>query len=181
MRLLLIRHLPTAWNKKGILQGKRNIPIDKHLLIDQKDGILRNKELLEKFKPFDCILSSELIRTQQTAEIYGYDYSPEPLLNELDFGEFEGKEKDEFVQNNKIWIINPRKLTLGERLIDFEHRLFQFIHQYGKYEQVLIFGHGSWIRGMISIINYGDINQMNRIKVNNNELVRLEIPSFILH
>ncbi|MBM7644168.1 putative phosphoglycerate mutase [Scopulibacillus daqui] len=181
MRLMLIRHLPTEWNEKGLLQGKRNTAIDEKSLINQKAGICHNKKILEKFKPFDCVLASELLRTQQTAKVYGFDFHAEPLLNELDFGEFEGTEKETFVQNHIDWLSHPKKLILGESLADFEHRIFQFIQCYRKYEQVLAFGHGSWIRGLISIVNYGDINQMNRINVDNNELILLEVPSFIVH
>ena len=44
------------------------------------------------------ILASTLKRTQQTAQMYGMNVVIEPLLDELDFGEFEGRPKEELTQ-----------------------------------------------------------------------------------
>ncbi|HHY74828.1 MAG TPA: phosphoglycerate mutase family protein [Bacillus bacterium] len=173
MELILIRHLPTKWNKLGILQGSQDIPI---LPVSKKDSekIQENIKMINSFKP-DIIVASQLMRTKQTALQYGFKHPViEPLLNELQFGEYEGVEKKELMKIME-WTTNPRTLVLGERLTDFENRIKQFITQYRKYSCVLVFGHGSWIRGFLSIENVGTIQKMNQVVVENNQFIHASI------
>ena len=66
MKLYLIRHLPTSWNKSGLLQGKRDIAID-HIDISDESKILNNTETL-KNKEFDLVLTSSLTRQNKQQE-----------------------------------------------------------------------------------------------------------------
>ena len=45
-KLLLIRHLPTEWNKKRKLQGRRDIDIS-HITEDFQKGIVQNQQYLQ--------------------------------------------------------------------------------------------------------------------------------------
>jgi broad specificity phosphatase PhoE len=92
MQLTLIRHLPTEWNQKTWLQGRQDIELDA-VTEEIKQGIVKNQQLLRKLSPFDIVLASTLKRTQQTAEAYGYEAETECLLDELDFGPYEGVPK----------------------------------------------------------------------------------------
>jgi probable phosphoglycerate mutase len=173
MELLLIRHLPTEWNKSGLLQGSQDIPLLP--VIDEDLAILEeNKKVISTFQP-DIVLASQLIRTQQTAFNYGFP-NPiiEPLLNELHFGNYEGTRKKELLKV-KEWISDPRSLTLGERLIDFEKRITRFLSLYNLYTRLVVFGHGSWIRALLSINRVGSIQEMNQVEVHNNELIYIVI------
>lgn len=173
MQITLIRHLPTDWNKTNKLQGKRDIPLAPVTEAFQK-GMNKNKKNLKKRTPPSIVLASTLKRTQQTAEMYGYSYEIEPLLDELDFGPFEGYSKDQLIRKvGQLWIEKPKELILGEKITELEMRITQFIHKYKEFEHVLVFGHGSWIRAMISYRHFGDINQMNKIIVKNNECITL--------
>lgn len=174
MRLFLIRHLPTLWNKKNVLQGSKDIPLAE-ISEDYKKEISNKKLLLNNYQ-FDEVLCSSLQRTKQTAYLYGYSPRIDSLLNELDFGPYEGKQKEELFQNHRNeWFTSPEKLVLGEALIDFEYRIKQFIHRYKKADQVLVFGHGSWIRALISIHETGNISKMNQVEVKNNQLLVLNV------
>ncbi|MEH7387219.1 phosphoglycerate mutase family protein [Bacillus sp. JJ1521] len=174
MELTLIRHLPTEWNVKGVLQGSRDIPI-----LEVSNA---NKEEIEKNKPmlkqqYSLILTSALTRTQQTARAYGYEnYEIEPLLDELHFGEFEGKEKTLLIETYKNkWFANPREIVLGERIVDLETRILAFLEKYKDYESILVFGHGSWIRACLSYHGFGNVNKMNQLEIKNNQLIMIEV------
>lgn len=176
MEITLIRHLPTEWNKNLRLQGRKDIPL---LPITEREHreIMENLQLL-KGKSFDHILCSSLIRTRQTAELYGYSPTCEELLDELDFGPFEGKSKEELLKfQGKQWIENPREVILGESLINLEHRIIEFLEKYHKASNILVFGHGSWMRAIKSYYKYGHINLMNKLFVQNNECLTLEFHS----
>ncbi|NRD79219.1 histidine phosphatase family protein [Bacillus sp. BRMEA1] len=169
MQVTLIRHLPTEWNKKTWLQGRKDIGLTDVSEEIQK-GIDTNKEILRQLSPFDIVLVSTLKRTHQTAHLYGYKGETECLLDELDFGPYEGSPKKELVQNlGEMWIHQPKELVLGESLKDFEKRLILFLKKYKDFRNILVFGHGAWIRGILSYLQYGDINHMNKILFNNNE------------
>jgi broad specificity phosphatase PhoE len=171
MRITLIRHLPTEWNLKTWLQGRRDIEISS-ITDELQQGIKINMEKLLALEPFDLVLASTLIRTHQTATLYGYKFETETLLDELDFGPFEGRPKEDlFAEYEDQWIENPKKLFLGESLTHFENRLLSFLGKYKGFKNVLVFGHGSWIRGLLSLLQYGDINYMNKIIVSNNQCI----------
>ena len=174
MLLTLIRHLPTEWNKKTWLQGRRDIdlaPVNGEFAVK----IEQNKELLRK-QQFDLVLASTLRRTHQTARLYGYQPETEGLLDELDFGPFEGEPKQRLIEMyGPQWIENPKALVLGESLMNLESRITHFLKKYKDHQNVLIFGHGSWIRGLVSYVDYGHINNMNKIIVENNQCITLEV------
>ncbi|MDF2791282.1 histidine phosphatase family protein [Neobacillus niacini] len=177
MQITVIRHLPTEWNKKTWLQGRQDIALSQVSDELSKD-IEDNRKVLENLAPFDLVLASTLQRTHQTANLYGYKYEIEGLLDELDFGPFEGVPKQKLVEKyGKVWFENPRELVLGESIKNLEKRIELFLDKYQKYTNILAFGHGSWIRAMISYADYGDINQMNKIEVVNNACITLSIET----
>lgn len=177
MQITLIRHLPTEWNKATWLQGRKDIelsPITDEILTE----INQNQILLEKLLPFDIILASTLKRTHQTASLYGFKPESDELLDELDFGPFEGKPREKLLEiYGDAWFDNPKELVLGESLSNFEARIATFIKKYKKYQNLLVFGHGSWIRAIVSLNKYGHINNMNKMTVRNNECITLQIES----
>ncbi len=177
MDIAIIRHLPTAWNDKGYLQGRRDIPISLPISDQTWLQIKENNMHLENLKPFDYVFSSELKRTQQTANLYGYpNVTSEPLLNELDFGSFEGKLKTELEKKyDDKWLSSPLQMNLGESLLQFQNRVLAFIQKYAQAKKILIFGHGSWTRALLSISEIGNIQNMNRIEIENNQLALVKI------
>lgn len=173
MQITLIRHLPTEWNEKTWLQGRQNIDV-LPITDEIQHEIAMNQQTLNSLLPFDLILASALNRTQQTAEMYGMNVVTEPILDELDFGTFEGRPKEEMIKElGESWLEKPRELTLGESIVHLEDRIVDFIKKYEGYDNILVFGHGSWIRAFISLVQNGHINKMNRIHVPNNKCITL--------
>ena len=132
MNLYAVRHLPTDFNKRGILQGTIDNPISK-LTVDSKINIEINNETLKKIE-FDKILISQYIRTKQTAIEYGYfDFEEESLMNELNFGEYEGVLKSVLIEDSgNNWHNDMNSVQLGETLKEFEKRVAKFIEKYKK-------------------------------------------------
>ncbi|MEH7180292.1 histidine phosphatase family protein [Neobacillus vireti] len=168
MQITMIRHLPTEWNKKTWLQGRRDIGLSQ-VSDEQAKGIEMNQKILDELAPFDLVIASTLQRTHQTAALYGYSCEADGLVDELDFGPFEGIPKNVLIEKHgNIWIENPKELVLGESLQNLEDRIVQFLNKYSEFSNLLVFGHGSWIRAMLSYAKYGDINNMNKVEVLNN-------------
>lgn len=89
-RLFLIRHGETNYNIEGIVQGRQ---IDSEL---NSEGIKQRDLLCKRFEQeaIDHIYITSLKRTFQTMEPLinkGFEFSREPDLDELNFGNIEGK------------------------------------------------------------------------------------------
>ena len=88
MKLLILRHMQTQYNVRGFLQGRQDIPIIPPGP-DQQAAIDENKNKIGPESGYTHILASSLKRTGMTAKLYVNAYTVEPLLDELDFGEWE--------------------------------------------------------------------------------------------
>ncbi len=174
MNWYLIRHLPTSWNQRRILQGKKDIGILPPTA-EVLEAVQSNKAVLDAVV-FDYVLTSQYKRTRETATLYGYSPGrPEPLLNELDFGPYEGQPKDKLIaETSPSWQENALELTLGEPLSGFQDRLFELLKKYRHCDKLLAFGHGAVTRGLLAIHRYGNIARMNAFEVPNNKLIILK-------
>ena len=95
MKIFVIRHGETEWNKLKLCQGQKNIKLNE-IGINQAKIV---KEKLENEK-IDLIISSPLDRSCKTAEIIN-ENSDTPIiyddrLKEKAFGKLEGRKIDEF-------------------------------------------------------------------------------------
>ena len=178
MELLVIRHLPTQYNNSGILQGHLDINIEP----PNSEQLLRITENLRKIHqvgPIDRVLCSSLNRTAQTALAYGYDEGAcirEPLLNELDFGCYEGQPRQEILNTlGEAWWQSPENLILGEPVLALQHRITGFLEKYAQAERLLLFSHGAWTRALLSYKKTGNISDMNQMTVNNNDMFCLTL------
>jgi len=178
LKIISVRHLPTQLNVNGIIQGRLDNDIST-LTSEISVSIEKNIVVLNELGSFDRVFSSTLRRTISTAQIYGYpDAIENTLLDELDFGIYEGKRKTRMetaLMNN--WYDNPQTLSLGETLLDFQHRILQFINSCRDLNNILFFGHGAWIRALLSLATHGDISNMNRIDVLNNSISIVHIDT----
>ncbi len=84
-RLFVLRHGPTDWNARGLIQGRADPPLS----ADGRD-IVQCWRLPPEWEPARW-LSSPLIRAMETARLMGAEPRPEPRLAELDWGAWEGR------------------------------------------------------------------------------------------
>lgn len=86
IRLALLRHGHTAWNRAGRLQGRSDIPLD-----ETAHRTLAALRLPEAFKDADLV-SSPLTRATETAALVaGRAPRIEPCLIEMSWGDWEGR------------------------------------------------------------------------------------------
>ncbi len=92
--IYLVRHGETSWNKQKRYQGHSDIALSKQG-ISKVHGLARG---LKNIKAGD-VYCSQLRRTEQTARILigrrGLTPHPDARLNEMDFGQWEGKTAEE--------------------------------------------------------------------------------------
>jgi probable phosphoglycerate mutase len=86
IRLALLRHGHTAWNRAGRIQGRTDIPLDE----DTRQA-LKNCRLPGMWKDAE-LWSSPLARARETAAlITGQKAQTTPALTEMDWGDWEGQ------------------------------------------------------------------------------------------
>lgn len=86
VRLALLRHGHTAWNRAGRIQGRTDIPLDEDARHE-----LSGYRLPEPWDKAD-LWSSPLSRAVETAELVaGRTAQTTPLLTEMNWGDWEGQ------------------------------------------------------------------------------------------
>lgn len=148
----LIRHGKTTSNDLKIVCGSN----DPHLSESGKNELKKLKENNIYPNTEICLLST-LIRTKETKDIIypNVDFETTPLLNEINFGEYEETNPTEY-KDNKHYMdrllhndesIKPNK---GESFDDFELRVkkdFPILMDmyYNKgYKNITVIGHGAY-------------------------------------
>jgi len=133
MKLYLIRHGETDWNKLEKCQGVSDIPLNTNGIRQAKDLAysLRDEEL-------SAIYSSDLSRAITTAkEVAKYhpaDVKIDERFREMDQGEFEGLEfrnlREKYGDILKKWRDEPETLRLpgGETLTEVQERAWNGIN-----------------------------------------------------
>lgn len=98
LRLLLVRHGETDWNRQGRFQGRIDVPLN-------QTGREQARQVAEFLRqvPIDFAISSPLVRPKETAELIVQDHQGVSLalldgLREISHGNWEGKLESEIEQ-----------------------------------------------------------------------------------
>lgn len=161
MKLYLVRHGETDWNKARKIQGQVDIPLNEfgiHLAEETGKGL--------KDIPFDICFTSPLCRARQTAEIIlkgrNIPIVDEPLIMEMAFGEYEGKccssQGWELPENFHRFFDGPEKYEAPEGGENFEQvkiRVGKFLERIAaddtlKDSSILVTTHGAALAGMLN-------------------------------
>ncbi|MBO4911366.1 MAG: histidine phosphatase family protein [Butyrivibrio sp.] len=149
MKIYLVRHGETEWNKKGLLQGREDIPLNDH-------GREQAKVLAEFFKdkPIDLIISSPLVRAHETAKIIsntaGAEIVTDDKLIEKDYGKATGMGKAE-----RDRLFPRRKYDGMEKWSDLIGRTSSVLEAFSKnndQKNLLFVCHSSVIKSMIQYV-----------------------------
>ncbi len=189
MKLYLYRHGQTLFNTKGIVQGRG---VDSSL---NEKGKEQAQAFFERYKtiPFDLLLTSTLKRTQETAapfEALGIPTERMEDLDEISWGEWEGKAADEQMHNAylgllKSWAAGNYDDSLaggdsanqmGERLGRIADYLKTLEHQH-----VLICTHGGCMAYLMAILQEQALSAMPQYRHHNTGLCMFEFDGDKFH
>lgn len=162
MKIYLVRHGETDWNKAGKFQGSVDIPLNQYGIELAEITSAGMKEI-----PFDIIYTSPLIRAQKTAQIMRRDRDikiiTDDRLKEMSFGKYEGADirRARAEKGHGLYtLLNEPENYLPEDGESFEAvvaRCQSFIDevlipQQGLYEHVMLAVHGGLIRCFLRCI-----------------------------
>lgn len=163
MKLYVIRHGQTNWNKEKRLQGKADVPLN-------ENGRTLAKIVGEKIKdiPFEFAVSSPLSRAMETARLAlgGRDIPvyPDERIGEMSFGDWEGLHYsdhteipngmiDNFFHRTDLYETPPNGESFSQ-VIARTHDLYEELVNNPKYEDcnILISSHGAASRAFLQSI-----------------------------
>lgn len=181
--LYIIRHGQTDFNKNGIVQGSG---VDSNL---NETGVMQSLRFFSEYKniPFDAIYTSALKRTIQSAQPFidlGIRHHILPELNEICWGEFEGKEIDDERHTEYLNVINKwRQGDLEAKWLNAESPLEMQARQHLALEKimantqektVLVATHGRYLRGFLCLLTGHPLHLMDDFEHGNLCLYILE-------
>lgn len=174
MRLFIVRHGQTDWNKLKKFQGQVNIPLNAL----GREQTARLAQVLRDL-PYDIVYTSPLARCREMAEtICGGDSSGrkkekqlspkctiivEPLIIEIAFGIYEGTSfadksafgKDHPFHNyffDRAHYQPPAGAESFDEVLDRAESFLQKIQREQAGKNVLAFSHGAFIRSLLSMV-----------------------------
>ena len=156
MRIYLVRHGQTAWNKVGRWQGNQEVPLD-------EVGIEQTMKLASKLSQYRVgkIYASPLKRVAMSADILREKIGGEIVysqgLREVHLGEWEGYTSDEIIENYgelfHVWVENPAaQIGFGvENILDLQDRAYKEFEEIASHEKedIIIVSHGTWTRCLL--------------------------------
>jgi len=174
MRIILVRHGQTEWNRLGRFQGRSDIPLNKK----GKAEALELAKALKK-ETINALYSSPLTRAKETAQsIRAFhpraSFNMENGLIEMDLGGFEGLTPDVWsVQHSnyiKTWRETPASVRMpgGESLPDVQSRalaaLERIIHTHSLDETLVLCSHNFVIGSILCHAKGVSLNQFRSFK-----------------
>lgn len=158
VNIYILRHGETDQNKIKVFYGSMEVALN----AEGREQIIRAKEYLKNIK-FDKVYSSERRRALETAKILldkNSEVIIDPRLNEISFGNFEGKNYNEIRELYPVeceeWSNNWKEYSPpnGESYIEFYLRVRAFMEEIKNIEaeNILLITHGGVIRSIYSYI-----------------------------
>lgn len=195
MKIYLMRHGETDYNKKGLIQGQLDVPLN-------ENGIRLAKLTRDGFRreglSFDLAYCSPLIRARKTAEILleGTDTPViyDERIREMNFGEGEGvllkdiDVKPELANIDALFHNPPayRATSVGESYEALFARVESFLEQEiypkeGQYENILVCCHGGIIRAFLAFLKKLELSEFWNNHQPNCSVNIIEIKNHSLH
>lgn len=150
-----IRHGRTQMNAQDLVCGVTDIPLIELGVQQAQDASIQIFDKIQTgvIPPIDLIISSPLLRAQQTAQIIAQKlnltYQIEQRITEQNYGKMEGCSRfapDYLAIRSQFAVKYPE----GESMLDVAKRVYNFLDEakskYAKFNHILLVCHGGTIR-----------------------------------
>ncbi len=171
MEVYLIRHTTPVF-EPGLIYGRKELllhadfPLELEAVRSQLSG------------DFEIIYSSPALRCTELARVLSPEFIADNRLQELDFGEWEGKTWDTVDQTAlQAWMDDYVNVCTpgGESMMQMRARVGEFWAELGQsgYGKVAIVTHAGVIRLILSIVNEIALTSIFDIKIAYGEVIRV--------
>lgn len=201
MKIYLVRHGETTFNKEGKFQGQSDIPLDAEGKAQaEKLGHRFEDEFLQSGEQIAAIYCSPLSRAEETAEAVAdkFQLAPkaDPAMVEMDMGEWEGKTAkqimEEYKDQNgvpllKKWQEDPVENNIpgGEKAADLDNRvatsLDRIIKNHLPAENIVLVAHMGPIAVALRHVLGKPLKDLAKVKTDNASVSVIEVNGDIDH
>lgn len=158
MKLIIVRHVQTIFNREGRLQGS----LDSGLTAVGYQQLKALSEALAEYS-FTKVYSSPLGRTIETCKRLSSEYQLSTLLREQCFGQYEGRLLTEIETIDPMLMsvvrgerINHKLCEQSESFGELQMRALCFLdfirQRHSREETILAVSHGNFIKALLSSI-----------------------------
>jgi len=175
--LYLVRHGQTDSNLSGIIQGQSlDAPLN-------EEGIKQAKRIGEFLKAtdrsIDKIISSDLIRAHQTAQIIGemlgVDVETDVRLREMNYGGWEGNFLEQLLKTpeGKIWQETPSmwQIENSENVLEVQRRIINAVNDHlQRFDHPLFVSHGITISTFLLYVKNLPLDEVKAYVPQNTEI-----------
>ena len=184
MKLYLVRHGETEWNREGKKQGRTDVSLNE-VGISQAEKL--RDEIRDKELEFDVCIASPLSRAKQTAEIATegkYEIILDDRLVERCFGGFEGTLNEDWEKLSGGADSWDLKLNYSERGMESAKEILarakEFLEsvkqKYPDNYRIVVFSHGSFLKALhYTIIGYDENTDFHGFYFQNAEMKEYEV------
>ena len=150
-----IRHGRTQMNAEDLVCGVTDIPLIELGVQQAQNASIQIFDKIQKgeIPPIDLIISSPLLRAQQTAQIIAQKlnltYQIEQRITEQNYGRMEGCSRfaPDYLEIRSQFAV---KYPEGESMLDVAQRVYNFLDEvktkYANFNHILLVCHGGTIR-----------------------------------
>jgi len=172
LRLFLIRHGETDWNREGKVQGFCDVELN-GLGLRQAEAIASSLRGEDVRAVYSSTLKRALETARLIAKVHGLSVTTDDRLKELNQGVLEGLTSErmwaEYESLLKRWREEPATLRMpgGESMQELQDRCWDFVQalvQKHLDETVVIVAHGFAIRAILCKIIGLDLNNFRRLR-----------------
>ena len=173
--ITLVRHGESTWNVRGLIQGQNDVAQLTDIGRAQARAVAKSLKSLG----FDRLVTSDLARARETAEIIGSELAltptPDSLLRERCFGVLEGQPQEMLDSDSsgivEGVIVDPdARPEAGESFRDVVTRAGIFVEatrDHAKGERLLVVTHGGTIRALRAYVEAQPLEGLDAIAVGN--------------
>jgi probable phosphoglycerate mutase len=180
IKICLIRHGETDWNRAGRMQGQTNTPLNANGILQAE---LTAKSIQKTGHLFNAIFTSDLMRAYHTAEIIGNHLGLSPikmtLLKERHVGALQGLLTSEASEvKPDIWKAHTARqldhdLDGGESITTFSNRVSESLNTILKKnlgQSILVISHGGVLDMLYRIVMQQKLTEKRKSIVPNTSL-----------
>ncbi|MFI8319239.1 histidine phosphatase family protein [uncultured Kosakonia sp.] len=181
MKVILVRHAQTQWNRAGMIQGQQDSPVTER---GERETAALLAALKDEGYAAECVFSSPLARArsmgEQLAALFQAPLVIDAALMEQSFGGYEGLSTQKLQAEADALFAHDAAFCPpgGESLAQAVQRMLAFLqHQHSRaaHKTLCVVCHGHVTQGLLALLKEGSLENFARYAQPNASYAVLEM------
>ncbi|MHA0917064.1 histidine phosphatase family protein [Kosakonia cowanii] len=181
MKVILVRHAQTQWNRAGMIQGQQDSPVTER---GERETAALLAALKDECYAAECVFSSPLARArsmgEQLAALFQAPLVIDAALMEQSFGRYEGLSTQDLQAEADALFAHDAAFCPpgGESLAQAVQRMLAFLqlqHSRAAHKTLCVVSHGHVTQGLLALLKEGSLENFARYAQPNASYAVLEM------